>query len=88
MYRKSVSSGVESMNRAKDEIHQRMVVNILNAALILLKKESNRYQKARVKVWKHLQALTPKGMDLMEDAFKDINPALNKIHLIEMNNHH
>ncbi len=36
MYGKSTSSGVESMTRANDDILQRMAVDILNAALILL----------------------------------------------------
>jgi hypothetical protein len=36
------------MNKANKEIHQRMAVYILNAALILLKKECNRFEKLRV----------------------------------------
>ncbi len=47
MYTKSASSGVELMNWANDDISQRTVVDILNTALILLKKESNRYEKPR-----------------------------------------
>jgi hypothetical protein len=37
MYSKSASSGVESMTRANEVICQRTAVDILNAALILLK---------------------------------------------------
>jgi hypothetical protein len=40
MYGKSASSGVEAMNRANEDIHQKTSVDILNATLILLKKES------------------------------------------------
>jgi hypothetical protein len=59
-------------------------VDILNAALILLKKESNRYEKSRDQAWNHSQQLTPKGMDLTEEAFKEINTAIFKIHVTEM----
>jgi hypothetical protein len=65
-----------------------MAVDILNAVLILLKKESNRYEHSRDQVWNHLQQLTPKGIDLLEEAFKPINPAMFKIHITEMDNHH
>jgi hypothetical protein len=54
MYRKSASSGVESMNKANKQIRQRTAVNILNAAIILLKKESSRFQKSTLNAWKHL----------------------------------
>jgi hypothetical protein len=49
MYGKSASSGVESMNRANDDIRQRMVVDILNAVLILLKKEVLGIRKRAIK---------------------------------------
>ncbi len=71
MHGKTASSGVESMNRANEDICQRTAVDIfLNAALILLKKESTRYENARNQIWNHTQQLTPKGIELMEEAFK------------------
>jgi hypothetical protein len=42
MYGKSASSCVEAMNRANEDICQKTAVDILNATLILLKKESTR----------------------------------------------
>ncbi len=45
MYGKSASLGVEAMNRANEDIRQKTAVDILNATLILLKKESTRYNK-------------------------------------------
>jgi hypothetical protein len=45
MYGKSASSGVEAMNRASDDIRQKTAVDILNTTMILLKKESTRYDK-------------------------------------------
>jgi hypothetical protein len=65
MYGKSASSGVEAMNRANEDIHQKTAVDILNATLILLKKESTRYNKQQNLAWNHAQILTPKGMELM-----------------------
>jgi hypothetical protein len=53
MYGKSASSGVEAMNRANKDIHQKTAVDILNATLILLKKESTRYNKQQNLAWNH-----------------------------------
>jgi hypothetical protein len=55
MYGKSASSGVESMIRANEDIHQRTDVDILNAALILPKKESTRYEKVHNQAWNYSQ---------------------------------
>ncbi len=88
MYGKSASSDVELMNRANDDIRQRTAVDILNAALILFKKESNRYEKVQDQAWNHSQQLTPKVMDLMEEAFKKVNTAMFKIVVTEVEDHH
>jgi hypothetical protein len=40
MYGKSASSGVEAMNRANEDIRQKTAVDMLNATMIILKKES------------------------------------------------
>jgi hypothetical protein len=45
MYGKSASLGVEAMNRANKDIYQKTAVDILNATMILLKKESTQYNK-------------------------------------------
>jgi hypothetical protein len=45
MHGKSASSGVEAMNRANEDIRLKTAVDILNATLILLKKESSWYDK-------------------------------------------
>jgi hypothetical protein len=87
MYGKSASSGVESLNRANENIPQRTAVDILNAALILLKKESTRYEEARNQAWNHPQQLAPKGMLLMEEAFKKVNIQDLKIHNLDNKDH-
>ncbi len=63
-------------------------MDILNAALVLLKKESNRYEKARNQAWNHPQQLAPKGMELMEEAFKKVNIQDLKIHIMDNKDHH
>jgi hypothetical protein len=88
MYGKTASSGVESMNRVNEDIHQRTAVNILITALILLKKESTRYEKACNQAWNHTQQLTPKGMELMKEAFKKVNAQYFKIYLTDNKHHH
>jgi hypothetical protein len=40
MYGKTASSGVEAMNHANDSIRRQTAIDILNAALLLIKKES------------------------------------------------
>ncbi len=88
MFGKNASSGVEAMNRANEDICQRTAVDILDAALILLKKEDTRYDKAHNLAWNHAQILTPTGMELMEEAFKNVNVQDFKVHLVENDNHH
>ncbi len=76
------------MNRANDTICQRTTVDILITVLILLKKESNRYEKEQDQAWNHSQQLTPKVMDLMEEAFKKVGTAMFEIHVTEVEDHH
>jgi hypothetical protein len=83
MYGKSASSGVEAMNRENEDINQKTVVNILNATLILLKKESTRYNKQQELAWNHAHVLTMKGMELMDEAFKNVKVQEFKLHLTE-----
>jgi hypothetical protein len=83
MYGISASSGVEAMNRENEEIRQKTAVDILNTTLILLKKESTRYYKQQSLAWNHAHALTPKGMELIEEAFNNVNVQDFKVHLTE-----
>ena len=52
MYGKSASSGVESMNRAnKQLVRMKTAVDILNASLLLLKLEGDRFNAGKEKAW-------------------------------------
>ncbi len=63
-------------------------MDILNAALLLLRKKNIWYKNAHNQAWNHSQQLTPKGMDLMEEAYKKVNALMFKIHVTELEDHH
>jgi hypothetical protein len=88
MYGKTASSRVEAMNRADEDICQKTAVDILSATLILLKKERTRYNKQQNLAWNHAQILTPKGMELMEEAFHNVKVQDFKVYLTENNYQH
>ena len=73
MYSKSASSGVESMNRANSVARLRTAVDILNAMILLIKLEGDRFEFYKHRAWSRDEILTPRGMDLMEEVFRDIN---------------
>lgn len=57
MYGKVALSRVEPMNQANDDVRQRTVINILNAALVLIKKEGNCYLRGEGEVGRSDQSL-------------------------------
>jgi hypothetical protein len=48
---KSASSGVESMNRANMKVWKKTAVDALNAMLVLLKGDSDRFEKYKKQAW-------------------------------------
>ncbi len=88
IHSKSASLGVEAMNRANEDIHQKTAVNILNATMILLKKESTQYDKQQSLAWNHTPVLTLKGMELMDEAFNNVKVQEFKVHLKEHKKEH
>jgi hypothetical protein len=86
MYGKTASSGVEAMNRANDSIRRRTAVDILNAALLLIKKESERFERSKSDAWKkemwsEEKPLTPRGMAVIKDIFEKCDTSLFRIHV-------
>ena len=73
MYGKSASSGVESINRANKLVREKTAVDILNASILLLKMEGERYHNWKEKAWGRELSLTPRGMEHMEQVFQDVN---------------
>jgi hypothetical protein len=56
--------------------------------MILLKKESTRYDKQLSLAWNHAHVLTSKGMELMDEAFNNVKVQEFKVHLTEHKTEH
>ncbi len=57
----AAAAGVESMNNANKEVRAQSAVAPVNSMMLLLRKESTRYNKACNDVNKGTTSLTPKG---------------------------
>ncbi len=88
MYSKSVSLGVESMNRANNLARQRTTVDILNALILLIKLEGSRFDYYKQKAWERDEILTSRGLELMEEAFRDVNLMEWRINIMKCDNFH
>ncbi len=62
------------MNRANSIARQRTAIDVLNAMILLIKLEGSRFEFYKQKAWSRDETLTNRGMELMEEAFKDVNP--------------
>jgi hypothetical protein len=87
MYGKTASSGVEGMNQANNNVQARTAVDMLNAALILLKKEGILYEQAQSDAQKTSRwsdsHLTPKGMTIMEVIFAKCDPSIYRVQMTD-----
>ena len=88
MYSKSASSGVESMNRANSVARNRAAVDVLNAMILLVKLEGSRFDFYKKKAWSREDILTNRGVDLMEEAFKDVNPREYRLNITNCDTFH
>ena len=74
MYGLTASSGVESMNSANKDLRKRSAVDLLNAGMILIKKEGSRFNRMVADAHKtgrfSNSKLTPRGIQIMDDIFK------------------
>ena len=74
MYGLTASSGVESMNSANKDLWKRSSVDLLNAGMILIKKEGSRFNRMVADAHKtgrfSNSKLTPRGIQIMDDIFK------------------
>ncbi len=60
------------MNRATKLVREKTAVDPLNAAILLLQLEGDCFNKWKLIAWATDMPLTPKGMDLMKEAFNDV----------------
>jgi len=76
------------MNRANTYARQKTAVDPLNAMMVLLKADSQRFEKYKKQAWDRTQLLTPRGMTEMEEAFKDVNHREYRLEVSEVTDGH
>jgi hypothetical protein len=81
MYGKRASCGVKAMTHANDSIQRQTAIDILNAALVLIKKESEQFERHKSdawkkEVWSKEKPLTPRGMTVMNIIFEKCDMSL------------
>jgi hypothetical protein len=74
------------LNRANDSIQRQTAIDILDAALLLIKKESEQFEGSKSdawkkEVWSKEKPLTPRGMAVMKDIFEKCDTSLFRIHV-------
>ena len=74
MYFRSSSGTAESMNKANKEMRAQMAVDLLNACILLIKLEVNRFYKMKKEVWGGSSILTPWGDEEYEATFTNLHP--------------
>jgi len=83
---------VESMNRANDEARGKNVVDPLNAALVVLKKEGHRFLQGQSDAHKVSRfsncLLTPKGIAIMEEIFVKCDPSMYRMQMTNLPDSH
>jgi len=88
MYGKSASSGVESMNNANQVAWQKTTVDVLNAVILLLKLEAERFGFYQRQAWEREEILTDKGMRLMEECFDGVKAAEYQMNMVAFEGGH
>ena len=62
------------MNKANKEMRARTSVDLLNACILFIKLEVNRYYKMKKEVWGGSSILTPRGIEEYEATFTHLHP--------------
>lgn len=74
MYSRSTSATVESMNRANLPARQRAAVDMVNAAVLLIRLETDRFLRLQRSAHVRTHPLTPVGQELMESIRDGCDP--------------
>ena len=61
IYGRTASAGNESMNRANQRAREQTAVDVINATMLLVNLENERFARKRDLVWNLNDILTPKG---------------------------
>ena len=62
------------MNKANKEMRAQTAIDLLNACILLIKLEVNRYYKMKKEVWGGSSILTPRGNEEYEATFTNLHP--------------
>jgi hypothetical protein len=62
------------MNKANKEMRARTAIDLLNACILLIKLEVNRYYKMKNEVLGGSSILTPRGNEVYEATFTNLHP--------------
>ncbi len=76
------------MNRANNLARQRTAVDILSALILLIKLKGSRFDYYKQKAWERDEILTSRGLELMEEAFWDVNQMEWMINIVKCENFH
>jgi hypothetical protein len=71
-YQQSASSAVESMNATNKEMQACTAVDTLNATLLLIRLECNRFQQMKQEAWGDDSGLTPRRKDEYDSTYTDL----------------
>jgi hypothetical protein len=74
MYQRSASSAVELMNAANKEMRARMAVDALNATLLLIRLECDRFDRMKQEAWGDDSFLSQRGKDEYDSTYTDLFP--------------
>ena len=72
IYGRTTSAGTESLNRANQRAREQTAVDLVNATLLLVNLENERFVRKRDLVWNSNDIQTPKGKLLRDEALKDL----------------
>jgi hypothetical protein len=65
-----------------------MAVDVLNVMILLIKLEGSRFEFYKLKAWSREEILTNRGMELIVEAFKDINPREYRLNITNCDTFH
>jgi hypothetical protein len=75
------------MNKANKEMRARTAIDLLNACILLIKLEVNRYYKMKNEVLGGSSILTPQGIEEYEATFTNLNPRHFSFHLKDIDDY-
>ena len=70
---RTTSAGIESMHWANQCAWEQTAVDLVNATMLLVNLENERFVRKRDLAWNSNDILTPKGKLLRDEALKDFN---------------